>query len=50
MNRICWTIKKNTDGQNPVGTQSMFVLTVLEKVKETRQGRKHDNLVKTGKL
>ena len=42
MNRICLTIKKNTDGQN--------VLTVLEKVKETRQGRKHDNLVKTGKL
>ena len=26
---------KNTDGVNADGTQSMFVLTILEKIKET---------------
>ena len=26
---------KNVDGTNPDGTQNMFVLTVLEKIKET---------------
>ena len=26
----------NTDGENADGTQSMFVLTILEKIKETR--------------
>ena len=34
---------KNVDGINPDGTQSMFILTILEKIKETRlkfsQGR-----------
>ena len=27
---------KNTDGENADGTQFMFVLTILEKIKETR--------------
>ena len=27
---------KNTNGVNTDGTQSMFVLTILEKIKETR--------------
>ena len=34
-NRICCTIE-NTDRENVDGTQSMFVLTILEKIKETR--------------
>ena len=27
---------KNTDGENSGSTQSMFALTILEKIKETR--------------
>ena len=46
---------KNTDGQNTDGTQSKFVLTVLEKIKEARSkskilSRKCNCLIKNGKL
>ena len=44
---------KNADGVNADGTQSMFILTILEKIKETRLiffSRKCNSLIKNGKL
>ena len=43
MQEIEFTGKLNDDDVNPDGAQSMFILTILEKIKETRlkffQGR-----------
>ena len=44
---------KNIDGINTDGEKSMFILTILEKVKETRLknfSRKCTNIIKDGKL
>ena len=35
-NRYCWAIAQYTDGENADDTEPMFVLTILEKIKETR--------------
>ena len=44
---------KNADGQNADGTQSMFVFTILEKIKETKLKFSQGNangLIKEGEL